>query len=134
MKTPQSLKSTRAPWSKAWYEIRRRGQQPPADGDQVVVVVTIHLPARKDAQLVDTITFNYRLSIAGTPLYQFWGYWDKKSRSRYATREFVAPTWAQAFAQAAAWAEAEIAKLEEALQARAKALQDAESVPSGGEA
>lgn len=125
MKAPLSLKSQPAPLSGAWYQIERRGQQPPDQGDNVVVRAQIHVPA-EGASIASNLRFGNRLNLGGWPLHSYWGASDNNTNSRYVYFDFVSQYWADAFETAARWAEAEIQRLEDALQARAKALAAAE--------
>ena len=108
----------------AKYSLERVGQQPPAQGDGVVVLARIMLPALKHGSLIYEIRFGERLKLAGESLDFNWG--AAGDAYRYRTEEFVATKWSEAFANAAAWARSELHKLAEALTVRAKALEDAE--------
>jgi len=113
-----------APGIKAKYVLERVGQQPPHEGDGVVVKATIMLPARSQL-LLPEIQFDRRLEIAGAPLYCGWGFTHSVDY-RCMSETFISAKWAEAFANAEAWARGELQKLALALAARAKALEEAE--------
>ena len=113
-----------APGIKAKYCLKRLGQQPPHEGDGVVVEATILLPARSKF-LLPEIQFDTRLKIAGAPLHGGWGFTDSNDY-RGCARTFVATKWSQAFTEAEQWARGELQKLADALAARAVALLEAE--------
>jgi hypothetical protein len=126
MKTTQKTQIIElAPDIKAKYTIARAGQQPPKEGDGVVVEAALYLPA-EETYLDSRIQFGHRVEVAGSTLHCYWGVASKKEDFRYCTREFVAARWSEAFAQAEAWARGELQKLADALAARARALQEAE--------
>jgi len=113
-----------------YYEIKRNDppQEAPADGDGVIVKATIYLPTGaeyKDAPLADNIIFRNRVFICDRPLSTFWGY-SSSPGFRCQSEKFVAKTWREAFAEAQKFIDAEAKKLQDALDRRAKAFQEAE--------
>jgi len=113
-----------------YYEIKRNDppQEAPADGDGVITVATIYLPTGaeyKGAPLADNIVFRNRLTICERPLFIYWGY-PCSSGFRCQSKKFVAKTWREAFAEAEKFVHAEARKLQDALDRRAKAFQEAE--------
>ena len=109
---------------KAKYAVERVGQQPPGQGDGVVVLAQVMLPALEHGSLIYEIRFGKRLKVAGESLDFNWG--AAGDGYRYRTEEFVATKWSDAFAEAEAWARGELQKLADALARRAEALKNAE--------
>jgi len=109
-----------------YYIIERNEppQQATDKGDEVVVVAKIYLP-EKDGKLRDEIHFGPRLKIANRELYYTWGY-QKVPGFQSLVMKFVAKTWREAFAKAQKFIDAEAKKLQDALDRREKALQEAE--------
>jgi hypothetical protein len=114
-----------APGMKAKYSLEHAGQQAPHEGDGVVVLAKIMLPAR-NSQLIPEIQFYNRVRVGPEPLNAIWGA-PCGDDYRYMGKDFVAAKWSEAFMKAADWARTELQRLEDALKARAKALEDAES-------
>ena len=109
---------------KAKYSIERKGQQHPSEGDGIVVEAQIHLPA--DGYYLDSrLQFGNRLKLCDFPLETNWGV-AVQDGFRSWRRQFIATTWAQAFADGEAWARAQLQKVADALAARTQALQNAE--------
>jgi hypothetical protein len=127
----ETVTSTKAPLSGAFYTITRVGQQSIDEGDMVIVRAQLHLPAvteYHDSVIRPDLRFEKRLKLGldyEYPLSRLWGSYAKDSR--YSINDFVESTWELAFQAAKATCEGEIAKLEAALAARAKALVDAEA-------
>ncbi len=101
-------------------------QEAIGDGNRVVVNAFVLLPASEGA-LLPEIRFKYLLQVCGETLTDDWGLsrdHGPEYRSRH--QKFATRRWKSAYAQAEAWARAEIQCLVEALVAREQALADAE--------
>lgn len=101
-----------------------RGQQSPRDGDDVMIVVTLHLPTEEGsgALLHPDLQFGTRVKIGGDPLYSTWGHHTDGSDTRYITHTVHAPTWCAATKLARTWAVDALAPLVAATTARRAAL------------
>lgn len=125
MKTVEKIESRKAKLSGAYYTIERAGQEPAYKSDLVKVNINILLPTERGAVLQELV-FNDRVEILCEHLRPNWGY-PESATYRSKQVEISGLKWTDLFEVAAAFAEAEIAKLETALEQRAQALIDAES-------
>jgi hypothetical protein len=129
------------PLSGARYLIRRAGQEDPANGDRVVVEAFVLLRAvpvcsSGGLTLDPKLRFGARVKIAGSELREWTGKHPNDihpplprlpGKFLAYPNSFTAEKWATALAQAEAWAQAEISKLEEALAKRKAARKAAEN-------
>ena len=98
--------------------IDRVGQQPPDEGDQVVVSVRIWLPDESGGRIAKELRFGRRLSIAGQYLDCDWGLPNEKHiDGRIGSRpySFMGDTYAEAAAFARAWAKEQLEELAQAV-------------------
>lgn len=102
------------------YTIERIGQEPPRQGDKVVVRVNILLPAI-NGNLHPDLQFQERLTVGGHTLYHNWGTPEGKEERRVSEHRHAA-TWREAEAQAEEWACAELERLRAAVRERARRL------------
>ena len=94
------------------------GQQDAWQGDALIVEALIALPANNHGAILRELRFEDRVKVAGYPLTSTWGSLDAHTPSRSHTRQFMAATWAEAFALASDWVRAELTPLQEATSAR----------------
>jgi hypothetical protein len=114
---------------RALLAVERVGQQEPERGDGVVVRATLALPLDQSwgDGLLPELQFGDRLRLAGRHVTRYWGVPGKGSLAGYrvATREFSAPTWAEAEDFAWTWLHEEVCRLLVALRRRRQALEQA---------
>ncbi len=113
--------------------IERAGQQQMSVGDMVIVKGTICLPSNgsgnesfTSGSLLDSLRFGDRVKIFGHGLNVKWGSYDHKTKDMYDSRTWQATTWKEAFEEIEKECFGEVQKLRNALDARQKALEDAE--------
>ena len=102
--------------------VERRGQQEVSDGDGVVVQWEIALPTEEGCvDLEESLRFGQRVTVDGEALGLHWGCGslsgDQRTRVRGGYQ--TADTWARAFREAESYCRGELAKLTDALKARA---------------
>lgn len=131
MKT-QFLESAKFPLSGGYYTIERAGQEDPFSGNKIKVKGTILLPTENEEgrdrkSLKSNLLFKEKVKVLGRGLFSNWG--DGFNFNGYRDKSFSkkASKWSEAFKEAQEYAEKELQKLEDALAARAKALEDAEN-------
>jgi hypothetical protein len=108
------------------YVLKREGQQSPSDGDDVIVMASIHVPRKEGRlQIPERLRFGARVMLMSQPLHAEWGFSDG-SDYRYMYKLFSAPTWVEAFSQASVAMHIELSVLRDALEKRQKALENAE--------
>ena len=116
-----------APEINAKIIIEGIGQQKPVNGDNVIVRVTLYLPRDNGGEchfLDERIIFGERCpQVFGEFLFVTWGVCKEDGMKK--SEIFFAPTWKEAAAQAAEYVREQLLPLQEALAARAKALEDA---------
>jgi hypothetical protein len=109
------------------YTIERVGQEVPSVGNNVVVRVTVTLPAK--GSLIPELQFGQKLSICSEYLTSLWGRHNTLSDNVLTHRElsrcFTSSTWAQAELDADVFATNELDKLASAINARREALRKA---------
>lgn len=122
--TTRKIESEKSAVSGAYYTVERDGQEEPDEGDRILVKCTIHLPA-SNGHIDKSLHFFKRATIMDSFLCHSWG---DKIVPNYLSRSvnFINKKWRDAFLNAAQYAQEEIQKLDDALIARAKALEDAE--------
>ena len=125
MKTVEKIESRKAKLSGAYYTIERAGQEPAYNSDFIKVAIKIFLPA-KGGSILQELQFEKRVEILGEYLRSNWGFGGSETY-RIKQVEKSGRKWTDLFEVAAAFAVAEKAKLETALEQRAQALIDAES-------
>ena len=126
-KNIQSFTSKAFNKSNAFYTIDRAGQEDPAKGDRVKVVLRVYLPCEEGvSDIKKDLRFDRRVLILGIPIWSNWGYYSDDVGFRQMEKVFLAETWREAFVEAKDYAEQEIEKLEEAIRNREEALQRAE--------
>ena len=102
------------------------GQQPLLEGDLVEVVVKVSLPiSASSGSLLEEIQFGRRIAVFNEYLSPGWGTYRTDSDDRTRVEVFRATTWAEARKKANEYAKSELAKLRDALTARAAALEAA---------
>jgi predicted HNH restriction endonuclease len=107
--------------------IERNGQQKHSEGDGIVVKGTIYLPANEGSEkLADNLRFGERVQILEERLSHNWGTYDIESHKVIRTWKLSANTWKEAFEEMEKECFGEVQKLRNALDARQKALEDAE--------
>ena len=124
MKTVEKIESKKAKLSGAYYTMKRAGQEIPSKSDDIKVKVKISIPAN-GSSILPELQFNYRLGIMGDSLTPSWGY-TQSNTYRANSTELAGQKWGELFERGTIFAEAEIAKLETALEQRAQALINAE--------
>lgn len=111
---------------------KRGGQRPIEEGDEIIVSAWIFLPRQdKHRWLHSSISFEKRLFIDKVPLSdENWdfskGFPELDETHMKREKSFIATKWNAAFASAMEWAETEVKKLTDAVEARHQALIDAE--------
>jgi hypothetical protein len=107
--------------------LRRAEPEEVQYGDRVAVCGEIHLPMGNNSPYIaGALHFGDRLAIGGERLRWDWGTKRTDSPHRWVGKTFFASAYSVAFKAAQEWAEGEVRKLVDALDARAKALADAE--------
>jgi len=125
-KNIQGFRSKAFDISNAFYTIERNGQEDPAKGDRVKVVLRIYLPCEDGSgSIKKDLRFDRRCLILGIPLWCNWGNYNDEG-FRWMEKVFLSETWREAFVEAKNYAEQEIENLEEAIRTREEALQRAE--------
>jgi hypothetical protein len=120
----------------------RWGLEDPGEGDLVVAVGYVLLPARDD-RLIEPLQFRGRLKVMGDYLCDWWGKTQKalppdfpplKGEWKFKCCQYKGTTWREAMTAAWEHAHAELMKLEEALAHRKRVLEEAECPPAAHEA
>lgn len=105
--------------------IKRGGQRPPKEGDDVVVVGELWLPAEQDNTLHGGLLFEGRVQVCGRPLDYYWGDLKRGLHYRAGGRGYSASTWSAAESAAHTSLLEELTKLRLALRRRRAALRRA---------
>jgi septin family protein len=108
--------------------LERVGQQQMDNNDKVLVRGTIYLPTNGpgNGNLADNLRFGDRVKIFESRLSWNWGQYDEESGRMKESRTWQATTWKEAFEEIEKECFGEVQKLRNALDARQKALEDAE--------
>lgn len=114
--------------------VRRVGQRPIEESDEVVVHAELHLFADGAGDLPEEIRFQNRLYLFSSYMHSWWGIESnyKGKKTRMCAYRAYAKTWRAAMEEAEAHALSSAKMLLDALAARRQALIDAEKIEPAG--